>query len=976
MRRSANGKKLLASYAHLVRMLGGAVVAALVIFLVPLESSAYASSTVEAPSGVVATAGAGSVTVSWDAPVESATAYEVGYRLAGARDPFTRFFEASSVRIDESGRPYLVVDELVNGQGYFLHLTALQGDVRSARSVTVAATPRLPALPAPSGVVATAGAGSVTVSWDAPVDTGMLSIPAGGFLVLDEADFGFGLGAGDSARLFSADGVTVIDEYSWGSHAAVTYARCPDGIGAFVDAVSATKGAANDCGQVSPYAHLKINEVESNGGTPGDWVELVNTGTSPVEVTGLIFKDNNNSNSYTIGNAQIPAGGFLVLDEADFGFGLGAGDSARLFSADGVTVIDEYSWGSHAAVTYARCPDGIGAFVDAVSATKGAANDCGQVSPYAHLKINEVESNGGTPGDWVELVNTGTSPVEVTGLIFKDNNNSNSYTIPRSASPGAITGYEVEYRLSGSRTWTSLSAPGDATSFRASDLAPGVQHYFRIRALQDGGASGWSTTTAATPAAVTLPPGPDLSATALLDSWDGFRVSWRSLEDGGRSISGLQISYRKIDESTWSPLISVPVTDTEHVIEGLEPGHTYMIRARAANSLGWGPFGTQVRRTLPVKSSLPVVTITTANAAPILDTETYIPGEYTIRSGDGSETLASGGLQIRGRGNTTWYQPKKPYRLKLDQAADVLGMGEDRDWALLANHFDRSFVRNSSAFFLGQRTDLAWTPESRPVEVVLNGTYLGLYDLAEHVKIDSDRIDIDELRSIDSSEPEITGGYSLELDARLNLATELGFRTPRNQLIAIDDPDPITPEQLAYITQFFTDAEAAVYRSGSDTGEPHFSEYLDVDSFVDWYLVEELLRNHDAWYSSAKMHKPRGGLLTMGPLWDFDRSMGTPIASLPNLSTGWYVRNTSYYLRLFRDAGFEQRVTERWHELSDAFAELGPALEALEGELSTAAANDKLVWGYSESFSEEISKVKAWYAERHGWISDQLGTSG
>ncbi|HET6298753.1 MAG TPA: lamin tail domain-containing protein [Kribbella sp.] len=131
---------------------------------------------------------------------------------------------------------------------------------------------------------------------------------------------------------------------------------------------------------------VRINEVESNGGTPGDWVELVNTGTAPVDVSGWIVKDNDDTHAFTIaaGTTTIAAGAFLAVDTESV-FGLGGADSARLFLPDGTTLEDTYSWTAHAATTYGRCPDGTGTFETTTSSTKGAANDCaGQVpvSPW------------------------------------------------------------------------------------------------------------------------------------------------------------------------------------------------------------------------------------------------------------------------------------------------------------------------------------------------------------------------------------------------------------------------------------------------------------------------------------------------------------------------------------------------------------------------------------------------------------------
>jgi hypothetical protein len=231
------------------------------------------------------------------------------------------------------------------------------------------------------------------------------SLPAGGYFVLEEAAFGFGLGGADSARLFGPTGTTPIDSHTWTAHAASTYGRCPNGTGSFTSTPS-SKAAANDCtppadggvgdggsdGGVGDggtdggtdggagdggVAQVVLNEIESNGGTPGDWVELYNAGSAAADVSGWRFKDGDDTHAfYTIPTGtQIASGGYFVLEEAAFGFGLGGADSARLFGPTGTTPIDSYAWTAHAASTYGRCPNGTGAFTSTPS-TKAAANDC------------------------------------------------------------------------------------------------------------------------------------------------------------------------------------------------------------------------------------------------------------------------------------------------------------------------------------------------------------------------------------------------------------------------------------------------------------------------------------------------------------------------------------------------------------------------------------------------------------------------
>jgi hypothetical protein len=142
--------------------------------------------------------------------------------------------------------------------------------------------------------------------------------------------------------------------------------------------ITATSGSVTgqETVSVTAPAGIKINEVESNGGTPGDWVELYNPTAASVDVSGWIVKDDDDTHIYKIpAGTTIAAGGYLVTEEAGFGFGLGAPDAARLFSPFNV-LVDSYSWTTHATTTYGRCPNGTGAFTTTVASTKGAANSC------------------------------------------------------------------------------------------------------------------------------------------------------------------------------------------------------------------------------------------------------------------------------------------------------------------------------------------------------------------------------------------------------------------------------------------------------------------------------------------------------------------------------------------------------------------------------------------------------------------------
>ncbi|MFZ5891255.1 MAG: lamin tail domain-containing protein [Myxococcota bacterium] len=227
-------------------------------------------------------------------------------------------------------------------------------------------------------------------------------VAPGGYFLLEEASFGFGLGGADSVRLYDASG-TLIETHTWSAHAATSYGRCPSGTGTFTTTTSVTKGAPNDC---TPA--VKINEVESSGGTPGDWIELYNAGVSSIDMSGWTVRDNDDTHAYTIpaGTLLAPAS-YYVVEEAALGFGLGSGDSARIYDPQG-TLIDSYVWTAHATTTYGRCPNGNGAFITTVAASKGLANDC-----------------PGAPRTWPGSTNvttvdaTGAFPSNLSGLFYE-----------------------------------------------------------------------------------------------------------------------------------------------------------------------------------------------------------------------------------------------------------------------------------------------------------------------------------------------------------------------------------------------------------------------------------------------------------------------------------------------------------------------------------------------------------------------------
>ena len=277
--------------------------------------------------------------------------------------------------------------------------------------------------------------------------------------------------------------------------------------------------------------------------------------------------------------------------------------------------------------------------------------------------------------------------------------------------------------------------------------------------------------------------------------------------------------------------------------------------------------------------TLPVLFINTE--APVTSKETYVSGSYYLDN-QGLEDYESIGsadaplpLQIKGRGNYTWTGfDKKPYRLKLDAKAKPLGMKSSKHFTLLAHADDNlAFLRNTVGFELSRRLGLAYTPEQRPVEVVLNGDYIGLYMMTEQIRVDANRVNIVEQNDGETNPENITGGWLLEID---NYDDDCQIRmTEGNGALlrcTYHSPEVLSDEQKNYLTQYLQAADDAIYNS--DKNSTLWEDYIDMEALVAFYIVQEMMDNGESFHGSCYLHKDRGEntKLVFGPVWDFGNS--------------------------------------------------------------------------------------------------------
>ncbi len=354
--------------------------------------------------------------------------------------------------------------------------------------------------------------------------------------------------------------------------------------------------------------------------------------------------------------------------------------------------------------------------------------------------------------------------------------------------------------------------------------------------------------------------------------------------------------------------------------------------------------------------------VSTEAGAPVLDREDYVPGTVTL---DG----VTHPVEIKGRGNSTWNFAKKPYKLKLGEDAALVGTTPQEDWVLLANAADRSALRTHTAFAVADRTRLAWTPRSRFVELVLNGASQGLYQLTEQVEVKPGRVELDD------------DGYLLEINERFVRDGDRGFRTVRRRTpIVFKDPDDPERGDIIRVRRHVQAFEKALYGKRFTDPKRGYRAYVDLGSFIDWYLVEELFRNQDSnFFSSVYVSWTPGDKLAMGPVWDFDLSAGTAFRrSVP--PQGWHTRTHRHWMsRMLQDPDFVARVKARWTTLRPRVERIISQIPAAATPLRTTAQVDWAQWHagaelvegsrHAETYDGEVDFLRDWLTQRAAWMS-------
>lgn len=371
--------------------------------------------------------------------------------------------------------------------------------------------------------------------------------------------------------------------------------------------------------------------------------------------------------------------------------------------------------------------------------------------------------------------------------------------------------------------------------------------------------------------------------------------------------------------------------------------------------------------------------IQVANNSPIVskETEDYLTCSVRI-DGKGILDDYQGTARIRGRGNSTWlWYDKKPYRIKLDEKSEILGLKRNSDWVLLANFRDPTNLMNTFGFEVAKWLGLPFSNNTRYVELTLNNEYIGLYQLTEQVEQGDNRVDIDEeqgvLLSLDKDD-----GPELSPTLTNNFWSE-EFRMP----VSIKHPNDPSSMQVSIIKNDFAQLEKAI----NDYNYDSVAVRLDISSFIDFLLLQELVYNVEVDAPrSVFMHKNKDGKYVMGPVWDFDagfdfdwgtmytghnyfRAQELVLGTDPAHHTQGY-RVPNFFTQLFRNKQFVTEYKARWNLVKDEIFEVAwESMEEYKLHLGAAMERDFKRWPINKNYATEIDRLQNWLEARVEYLN-------
>lgn len=373
-------------------------------------------------------------------------------------------------------------------------------------------------------------------------------------------------------------------------------------------------------------------------------------------------------------------------------------------------------------------------------------------------------------------------------------------------------------------------------------------------------------------------------------------------------------------------------------------------------------------------TGLPVVRIDTKGNEEILSKEEYVEANISVSEDiihEEAKGIEDSHVLIKGRGHSTWNLfPKKPYRLKFDEKVGFLDMPKDKSWVLLANYKDNTLIRNHIGYWLGSISKLEYTPSFQFVECVLNGKYVGNYQIGEKLKISKLRLNLGD------------DGFLLEMACNEDQGAPCFTTHHLEYPFYFKDPDVENDdENYCYAKDYLIKAEEVLFSDSFMDPAEGWRMYLDEESFVDYYLINEIAKSVDAVrWTSTYVNFSRGGKIKMGPLWDFDSSFGNEIYDGCNQPDGFYTKSFGWYPQLFKDPSFVASVKKRFDFFYGKKSGILAEIDRIANDLSRSAEANNSVWGTLDAqkyenqhfegggYDKEVEWMKEWISQRLEWL--------
>jgi len=390
-------------------------------------------------------------------------------------------------------------------------------------------------------------------------------------------------------------------------------------------------------------------------------------------------------------------------------------------------------------------------------------------------------------------------------------------------------------------------------------------------------------------------------------------------------------------------------------------------------------------------TGLPIIKINTPDNIAITSKSNWIENATLSIEGveNGDWNIEEIKTNIRGRGNTTWSKKKKPYAIKLDKKKNILGMPKHKQWNLIANYLDNSFMRNEIAFYLSEQFGLEWTVHGKFVDLILNGEYIGLYWIGETIKVDENRININNgSKTMTDDEDK---GYIIEMDSHYDERVQFKSsirKIPymiKNNNYMINDDNVLSTGGKARLDRLkgqITKLETLLYPNATyfkdlnNCAEPDesYSTILDTDSWAKFWLVNEILGNRELRNPKSCFFTFDNNILKAGPVWDFDRASNKK-------SNTCILKDTIYYNALFKSLIFRTKLKKIWDEKSN-FIDVSLKIEQLRDILSVAAEYDAKLWEVNhnpanlsfENFNGHVDFLKSVLINKLKVVSKEIAT--